>query len=131
MKEIRLLRSSSTSKNTAALTWFTVNVFISIPWGKPLESILVETSTLRAFLPFGFIPQPTVFMRKSVLDRVGLVDTDLHFAMDLDLWVRIAMGGRVDFIPEILARYRLHDGTKTVSSREAFEREGIESKSAI
>ena len=83
---------------------------------------------IAALLPFGFIPQPTVFMRKSVLDRVGLVDTDLHFAMDLDLWVRIAMGGRVDFIPEILARYRLHDGTKTVSSREAFEREGIRVK---
>jgi glycosyltransferase involved in cell wall biosynthesis len=83
---------------------------------------------IAGLLLFGFIPQPTVFMRKSVLDRVGLVDTDLHFAMDLDLWVRIAMSGRVDFIPAILARYRLHDGTKTVSSSGAFEREGIRVK---
>jgi len=83
---------------------------------------------IAALLLFGFIPQPTVFMRKSVLDRVGLADTDLHFAMDLDLWVRIAMSGRVDFISEILGRYRLHDGTKTVSSSGAFEREGIRVK---
>jgi hypothetical protein len=64
-------------------------------------------------------------MRKSILDRVGLVDADLQFAMDLDLWARIAMSGQIDFIPEILARYRLHDGTKTVSSSGAVEQEGI------
>jgi glycosyltransferase involved in cell wall biosynthesis len=78
-----------------------------------------------ALLPFCFIPQPTAFIRKSVLDRVGFVDAELHFAMDLDLWARIAANGRVDFIPSVLARYRLHDGTKTVSASGAVEREGI------
>ena len=60
-----------------------------------------------------------------MMDRVGLLDANLHFAMDLDLWARVAMSGRIDFIPRQLARYRLHHGTKTVSSSGAVEREGI------
>jgi len=93
--------------------------------GQPIGMYPSSEFNATSLLPFCFIPQPTVFMRKSILDRVGLVDSQLHYAMDLDLWARVAMQGRIDFMPRILARYRLHDGTKTVSSGSAVEREGI------
>ena len=35
------------------------------------------------------IPQPTVFLRRSVWDEVGPLNESLHLAMDYDLWVRV------------------------------------------
>ena len=93
--------------------------------GQPIGKYPSSEFDISSLLPFCFIPQPTVFMRRSLLDCVGMVDADLQYAMDLDLWARVAMSGRIDFMPQVLARYRLHDGTKTVSSSSAVEREGI------
>lgn len=60
-----------------------------------------------------FINQPTVFMRRSALDRVGLLDCDLQYAMDYDLWIRIGKEFEVAFVHEIQANYRLHSHAKT------------------
>jgi hypothetical protein len=35
------------------------------------------------------MPQPGTFMTREALDRVGPLDTGLHYAMDIDLWLRL------------------------------------------
>jgi len=74
-----------------------------------------------AELPFKcFIPQQTVFFRREVLDQVGLLKTDLHYALDYDLWLRLAPCHIIRHIPTFLAEHRKCGGTKTVTHPEAF-----------
>ena len=61
------------------------------------------------------VPQPTVFFRKEVLDRVGYLDKNLHLTMDLDFWIRISLKFRIGHIPQILATMRFYPEAKSVS----------------
>ncbi len=74
---------------------------------------------------FNEIPgQFTAFWRRDVLDAVGPLNEQLHYLMDYDLWLRIAMAFPVKHIPDVhLANFRLCPGTKTYSHPEAFRRE--------
>lgn len=72
------------------------------------------------------IPQPGVWWRQHVLDRVGLLDPSLHYALDFDLWCRFAAAGyRPRIIGRELATYRLHEQSKTCSQRDGFAREHL------
>ena len=66
------------------------------------------------------IAQPATFLHKEVLDEVGYLDTNLHMAMDLDLWIRIALKFKVQYVNQVLANFRLCPGTKSVSSPDTF-----------
>lgn len=80
----------------------------------------------RALLRENFIPQPAVFWRGAFGLEVGPLDESLHWTMDYDLWLR--MGRRCDplFVNALLARFRLHDASKSGDfSRRQFD-EGYE-----
>lgn len=64
-----------------------------------------------------FICQPTVFMRRPVVEQAGYLDETLHFCMDYDLWIRIGRISRFGHLPEFLASTRLHADTKTIGRR--------------
>ena len=66
------------------------------------------------------IPQPSAFFRRSVVEGVGLLDTELHYAMDYDLWIRIALASEIVRIPGVIANFRRHEGTKSVSQGKKF-----------
>jgi len=60
------------------------------------------------------IPQPTAFIRRRLLDRIGLVDESMHLAMDWDLWLRSAQVARLLYLPRpALAVLRDHPEAKT------------------
>lgn len=66
------------------------------------------------------IPQPSAFVRRTTIDKVGLLDIDMDMAMDLDLWVRIGLKHSIVHIPEVLAGARFYRGAKTLSSISPF-----------
>lgn len=70
-----------------------------------------------------FLCQPAVFWRRSLLDRVGVFDERLSYAMDYEFWLRA--GRHVPFfrIGQFLAGSRLHAETKTQSQRIRVHRE--------
>jgi hypothetical protein len=68
----------------------------------------------------GFIHQPTVFLRRRVLDRVGMLDASLQFCMDRDYWLRMAPVCRWLYLPERLARFRVHPTAKTQAHGQDF-----------
>ena len=70
---------------------------------------------------FNFICQPSAFFRREVFQEVGGLDPTLHFAMDLDLWIRIGRRFPCSFLPRVLSSYRLHDSSKTVSDETLFQ----------
>ena len=63
------------------------------------------------------IAQPAAFVRKSVLDEVGLLDEGLHYGMDWDLWYRIAFRYRILYTDHVLANFRVWSGQKTTLMR--------------
>ncbi len=61
-----------------------------------------------------FIPQECTFWRRSLWDRCGPLDEDLHFALDWDLWRRFEAGGaRFAHTRRFLAAFRRHGDQKT------------------
>jgi glycosyltransferase involved in cell wall biosynthesis len=69
------------------------------------------------------VSQPASFMRKAALDKVGLLNPDYHYAMDYDLWMRIAKKYEVIHVPGYWAGFRLHDDSKTVALASKFYKE--------
>jgi glycosyltransferase involved in cell wall biosynthesis len=60
------------------------------------------------------IPQQAAFWRASLWDRVGPLDPSFFFAMDYDLWVRLARISKLRYYPRVWANFRLHGGSKTI-----------------
>ena len=66
------------------------------------------------------IPQPTVFFRRRVLDRVGMLDDSLRYVMDYDFWLRVGLKCTVRRIPGILANFRMHGASKSEAESYRF-----------
>lgn len=62
------------------------------------------------------IPQQASFFRKALWDRVGPLDDSFFFAMDYDLWVRLAQKAPLSYTPKAWAAFRLHDDAKSISA---------------
>ena len=65
-------------------------------------------------------PQPASFFRRKVLDRHGFLDESLHFGMDYDLFVRIALNYEIKSINEVVSWNRYHSASKTMSMPFSF-----------
>jgi hypothetical protein len=70
--------------------------------------------------------QPGSFHSRAALDLVGGLNENFHYMMDLELWLRmIDAGVKALYIPEVLAVFELHEGSKSgsVSHVEFLEEE--------
>jgi len=47
-----------------------------------------------------YICQPTVFIRRTVVEDVGFLDESLNYCIDYDLWIRIAKRYRIGYVRE-------------------------------
>lgn len=74
----------------------------------------------------GFFQEAT-FWRRSAYERAGgFIDTELRFAMDVDLWVRMRQNGsRVYRDPTILGFFRLHGSSKSITKANTDARREI------
>ena len=52
------------------------------------------------------IPQPASFIRRSILEKVGWLDKDFYQKKDHELWLRIALQGKIQHIPALVAHER-------------------------
>lgn len=61
------------------------------------------------------IPQQAAFFRADLWRQVGPLDPDFYFAMDYDLWVRLARTAKLAYLPgQTWANFRLHTSGKTI-----------------
>jgi glycosyltransferase involved in cell wall biosynthesis len=67
-----------------------------------------------------FLPQPATFVPTAAVCAVGGVDLALHYAMDLDLWIKLAARLPIQYAPFDLAQFRLHPASKTVTLSARF-----------
>jgi glycosyltransferase involved in cell wall biosynthesis len=61
------------------------------------------------------IPQQTMFFRSILWKIVGPLDPSFFYAMDYDLWVRIAAISPIGFHPRFMANFRLQEDSKSLT----------------
>jgi len=64
------------------------------------------------------IPQQAMFFRSRLWRMVGPLDPTFYFAMDYDLWVRIAAVTPIHYHPYTWAAFRLHGDAKSLKAAE-------------
>jgi glycosyltransferase involved in cell wall biosynthesis len=62
------------------------------------------------------IPQQASFFRARLWQMVGPLDPSFYFAMDYDLWVRLARLAPLVYTPRLWASFRLHGSGKTIAA---------------
>ncbi len=90
-------------------------------WGYPL---LVRSGE-------NYLLQPAVFMRRSLLERVGYLNTNLSYVMDFDYWLRAGLSCLVAYLPVRLAALRLHGAAKSLAQTARFSDELVQIYSSL
>ena len=62
------------------------------------------------------IPQQASFWRAALWRQVGPLDPSFYFAMDYDLWTRLAARAPLVYVPRVWANFRLHTQGKTITA---------------
>lgn len=78
-----------------------------------------QTNLVRLRRGYVHIPQPAAFFRADLWKKVGPLDPSFYFAMDYDLWVRLAGVSDLQYLPgQVWANFRLHGSGKTIVADE-------------
>jgi len=86
--------------------FFDVNGRLFREFGMPPDGL--DTGEVwRMLLVGSFIAKPCVVARRDALRAAGPFDTGLAIAADQDMWIRLALQGAVEFVPEYLTT--VHD----------------------
>jgi glycosyltransferase involved in cell wall biosynthesis len=62
-----------------------------------------------------FITQPSVFLRRGVIERFGYLREDLYFGMDYEYWLRIGRDYPGYYVPSLQVQVKWHRDTKSAS----------------
>lgn len=79
-----------------------------------------QTTYQRIRRGYNQIPQQTMFFRAGLWKQVGPLDPSFHYAMDYDLWTRIAARSEIKYVPQTWANFRLHTAGKTIVADDRF-----------
>ena len=71
---------------------------------------------------FVFPQSGACFMRRSVIDQIGLFDPSFHYSMDIEYYTRAALKGNIvqNFTDECLAAWRWHPEAKSFQEGIAY-----------
>lgn len=78
-----------------------------------LEFYPIETYSQNRLIDYCFICQPTVFLKRRILNSVGYLNESLDYCMDYEYWLRVSKNYSFYFLQDILACTRIHENTKT------------------
>jgi glycosyltransferase involved in cell wall biosynthesis len=73
-----------------------------------------------------FICQPASYLWREAFEESGMMDPELHHAVDYDLWARLFRRHRLRKVDEYLAVTRMHRGAKTLRDRSQMYRGAIQ-----
>lgn len=93
----------------------------------PYPTRRIEEAGVAGLADGCYVCQPTVFLRRTALRRLGGFDETLKTTFDLVLWLRLfgPHVQRVGFIDALQARSRLHGACITLTQREQVMRESM------
>lgn len=64
-----------------------------------------------------FVPHPATFVRTDLMRRAGGFDTSLKYAMDYDLWLRLAPMAEPVQLDDAFTAFREHEGSLSYSTQ--------------
>lgn len=88
--------------------------------GKLLHRARPGPFSLDRLLHSCFIPQPAVFMRRSLYERVGPLSQSINFTMDYEYWLRACLLTIPLWLNRFTAAMRYHPLSKSSSSLGSF-----------
>jgi glycosyltransferase involved in cell wall biosynthesis len=77
-----------------------------------------------------YIPQPSTTIARWAWEEADGLRMDLHYAMDLDLWLRLGDLGRIHHIAHVMSEFRRHPTSKSEGSAHAAYVESRQVRSA-
>jgi glycosyltransferase involved in cell wall biosynthesis len=83
--------------------------------GHAINLLRYEDWGLKGLMEFRIIGQPSVFMRRRVLEQAGLLDPSYHFLLDHQLWLRMAQIAGMHYFRQTLSEARYHSAAKNVA----------------
>lgn len=86
---------------------------------KPNPNETLKTLLSRA----GTFEQQSTFFTKKITAQVGYLDESLNYCMDYDFWIKIFKIGKIKYLPETLAVFRIWQNSKTSTSQKKFNAE--------
>jgi glycosyltransferase involved in cell wall biosynthesis len=63
-----------------------------------------------------YIGQQSVFFRRALLDRAGPLRLEYDNGFDYELWLRMALHGRLEYVPELRGQIRVHPSAKSIAA---------------
>ena len=100
--------------------------------GKPIRAKREMGFNQFVFLhDHNYIPQPSMFWRKSLYEAVGGLDESFNLAMDSDLWARFSEKTEIAHIPQYLSCMRFYPEQKTRSMKPAGRLEDLRIRTRI
>lgn len=93
--------------------------------GNVINLLTYKNWEIRDLMAFRIIGQPTVFMRRSALEKAGYLDPEYHYLLDHHLWLRMALQGQIRYQPSLWAGEHVHSGSKNVAMSAEFGREAF------
>jgi glycosyltransferase involved in cell wall biosynthesis len=82
-------------------------------WITHYKNLRLRKFTYSKLLRENFISQPAVFFKKDLFEEAGRLKTELHYAMDYDLWLRFARISPAGVINRYLSDFRRHGTSKS------------------
>jgi glycosyltransferase involved in cell wall biosynthesis len=86
--------------------------------GNLIEEVVPLDFTLERVLGFGMcLPGPGTLFRASAARKIQGRSTQIKFASDYEFWLRLNQIGKLVHRDQLVAQWRQHDGSTTVTSR--------------
>lgn len=93
--------------------------------GRVFNTIHYRQFSLLDLLSFEIIGQPTVFMRRAILQQAGVLDAEYRYLLDHQLWLRMFQLAPAIYVPQVWAAARHHASAKNVGEAAGFGREAM------
>ena len=88
--------------------------------GEHVNTIRYRPFALEDLLAFFIIGQPTVFMRRAVLEEAGYLSEEYNYLLDHHLWLRFAARPELAYVPEPWSAARYHPSAKNMAQADQF-----------
>jgi glycosyltransferase involved in cell wall biosynthesis len=93
--------------------------------GRTINVLKYRQLSLEDLLCFQIVGQPSVFFRRSAFEKAGPLEPTLHFLLDHQLWIRLALQGRILHVPQVWSAARYHPAAKNRARAAEFGREAF------
>lgn len=87
------------------------------------KNFMLRRYSFGRYLTNNFISSPSTFFRRGVVQQIGSLDERFNYSADYDFWLRLARRGEPLVIDADLARFRMAEGSLSITG---FERQFVE-----